>query len=66
MDKYYVAIALTTVGFFALAALLLVPVWRFLRREEEISKNWTEERLAGPATESPAGDITEEEEGDRR
>lgn len=47
MDPYLVAIILTTVGFFALAALLLVPVWRFLNREEEISSLWTDETVGG-------------------
>jgi membrane protein implicated in regulation of membrane protease activity len=39
-------IALTLVGFLALAALLLVPIWRFLDREEEVSEQWTREELA--------------------
>lgn len=43
---YTVLIILTLVGFFLLAALLLVPVYRFLDREEEASKRWTEDRLA--------------------
>ncbi len=39
-------IVLTLVGFLALAALLLVPIWRFLDREEEVSEQWTREELA--------------------
>ena len=31
------------VGFVVLAAILLVPVYLFLKKEEEASKNWTEE-----------------------
>ncbi|MBT8399102.1 MAG: hypothetical protein KJO98_01390 [Rhodothermia bacterium] len=46
MDKYVVAIILTTIGFFALAAILLVPVWRFLNKEEKISEEWTEEKVS--------------------
>ena len=30
----------TVIGFFGLAALLLVPVWRFLTREERASEKW--------------------------
>ena len=40
-STYWLVIVLTTVGFFGLAALLLVPVYRFLMREEEASKQWT-------------------------
>ena len=36
----------TTVGFFALATILLFPVYLFLRREEDLSKGWTPEALA--------------------
>lgn len=36
----------TIVGFFSLAALLLVPVYRFLNREEKVSEAWTKEALA--------------------
>ncbi len=35
----------TVLGFFSLAALLLVPVYRFLKREEAISARWTPEQL---------------------
>ncbi|MFK7848297.1 MAG: hypothetical protein AB8G77_23620 [Rhodothermales bacterium] len=35
----------TIVGFFALAALLLVPVYRFLNREEKVSEAWTKEAM---------------------
>ena len=36
----------TIVGFFSLAALLLVPVYRFLKREEKESEQWTKDVLA--------------------
>ena len=35
----------TLVGFFSLAALLLIPVYRFLKREEKASEQWTRERM---------------------
>lgn len=38
-----------TVLFFLLAFVLLYPVWRFLKREEEVSRYWTEEELARAA-----------------
>jgi hypothetical protein len=41
----YVAIA-AAVGFMLLAFVLLYPVWRFLNREEEVSRHWTAETLA--------------------
>ena len=43
--KYAVVIIVTALGFGALAAILLVPVYRFLRREERLSREWTEEEL---------------------
>lgn len=47
-SDYIVVIVVTFFGFVALAALLLVPVWRFLRREEEVSRHWTETPKPGP------------------
>ena len=46
MPYYYLIIALTFIGFVALAAILLVPVYLFLRREEEIASHWTDETIA--------------------
>lgn len=43
---YTAVIIVTLIAFFSLAALLLVPVYRFLEREEEASKRWTKEQLA--------------------
>lgn len=43
--SYNLIIVLTFVGFMILAALLLVPVYRFLKREEEVSSNWTAQEL---------------------
>lgn len=39
------AAILTTVGFIILAFILLYPVWKFINREEEISRKWTEEEI---------------------
>jgi len=41
MDDYTLVIILTFFGFIGLAALLLVPVYRFLNREERLSESWT-------------------------
>jgi hypothetical protein len=45
MTGYLSIIILTIVLFGLLAAVLLVPVYRFLKREEEASKMWTRENL---------------------
>ena len=42
---YTWVIVVTLIGFFALAAMLLVPVYRFLKREEKASERWTSEAL---------------------
>ena len=44
--QYLPIIAGTLVGFAALAALLLVPIYRFLDREEEVAEDWTPDALA--------------------
>lgn len=50
MDESYTSVILITFfGFCALAAVLLVPVYLFLRREEEVSEGWTEEALEAAA-----------------
>ena len=43
--NYTWVIIATFIGFCALAALLLVPVYRFLKREEKASEQWTRESL---------------------
>lgn len=45
-DSIYLIIAVTFFGFIALAALLLVPVYRFLTREERASRDWTDDAIA--------------------
>ncbi len=46
MDIYTIVILLTLVGFFALAALLLFPVYFFLKKEERVAQKWTKDALA--------------------
>ncbi len=46
MSEYTVLILATLVGFFALAYALLAPVYNFLEREQQASKEWTPERIA--------------------
>jgi hypothetical protein len=46
MGSYSLLILATLVGFFALAYVLLAPVYRFLEREQQASKEWTPERIA--------------------
>lgn len=46
-DPEYLPIVLATLaGFGLLAAALLVPVWRFLEREQKVAQKWTPEALA--------------------
>ena len=46
-DPQYLPIIVgTLMGFAALAALLLVPIYRFLDREEVVAEDWTPEALA--------------------
>jgi len=44
--EYLPIIAGTLIGFGVLAALLLVPIWRFLNREQEVAEEWTPEAVA--------------------
>ncbi len=59
LSDYTLVIIITFVLFVGLAALLLVPVYRFLKREEQAGKQWTDEHvdpwIAGPeeASEMP-------------
>lgn len=46
MTSYNLILFSVTFGFFLLAYALLAPVYRFLKREEEVSKQWTPEVLA--------------------
>lgn len=44
--QYLPIIAGTLIGFSVLAALLLVPIYRFLDREQEVAEEWTPEAVA--------------------
>jgi hypothetical protein len=55
MGEYGTVILLTFIGFVTLAAILLVPVYRFLKREEKLSERWTKEALARKAHKQPNG-----------
>lgn len=46
----WIVVTITIIGFFSLAALLLIPVYRFLNREEEVSKEWTNATHPGKRT----------------
>lgn len=58
-DQIYLVIAGTFIGFIALAFLLLLPVYRFLNREEKASDDWTNDAIARrqrrPPDQGPAG-----------
>ncbi|MDX1438896.1 MAG: hypothetical protein R3284_03235 [Rubricoccaceae bacterium] len=45
-SSFYIAIAASFFGFFALAYILLFPVYRFIKREEKRSEAWTDEAIA--------------------
>ncbi len=59
MDSYYLVIVGTIVGFFALAAALLVPIYRFLKKEEQTAELWTEESVVEAQADSTT--VTDEE-----
>lgn len=44
--EYLPIIVATLVGFGVLAALLLVPISRFLDREQEVAQDWTPDAVA--------------------
>lgn len=45
-SDFYIAIAVSFVGFFVLAFVLLFPVYRFMKREEKRSEAWTDHAIA--------------------
>ena len=54
MAEYWHVILITFVGFVALAAALLIPVWKFLSREEDAADDFgrqvgSDQDGAGPA-----------------
>lgn len=64
-SSLWLIITLTAIGFFALAAILLIPVYRFLLREEEASKDWVESDAAGTEREFRSDNGTSLEDDDR-
>ncbi|MFO8233119.1 MAG: hypothetical protein R6U20_10665 [Longimonas sp.] len=62
MDAQFWLITIPTlVVFFTLAAALLVPIWRFLDREKEVSKQWTPEAVAERLEERDAAPSSDDE-----
>lgn len=56
-QSIFLVIALTFFGFIALAFILLYPVYRFLRREERASEQWTPGAIAKrQQRDEPSGD----------
>lgn len=41
-DNYTLVILISAAGFFALAAALLIPVYRFMRKEDQAGKEFDE------------------------
>ena len=62
MDIYDIVILIAFVAFIAVAFMLLWPVYRFLKREEQASEAWTEraiqQRQARDAATHTNGDPT--------
>ncbi len=54
-SQIYLVVAATFIGFVALAFLLLFPVYRFLRRQESMSDDWTAEAIARRQRQAQAG-----------
>jgi hypothetical protein len=59
--EYFPVIAVTLIGFAGLAAALLVPIWRFLDREEEVAEDWTPEAVAKRLRELRTENVEKEE-----
>lgn len=55
MSGYDAVIIATLAGFLLLAYLLLAPVYRFLKREERASRDWTAESLARRTYDAKSG-----------
>ena len=53
MNTMELIIILALLGFLALAALVLTPVYLFLKREEKASTQWTDEELAARQRKAP-------------
>ncbi len=59
----YLVMVGTFFGFTALAFILLFPVWRFIRRQEQIADDWTDDSVARRASSrpQPQTDLEDEE-----
>ena len=55
-SQIYLVVAATFLGFVALAFILLFPVYRFLRRQEKVSDDWTTEAIARRQRQAPTSD----------
>ncbi len=55
MKEFWPVIVITIVGFFGLAALLLIPVWKFLNKEEISAEKWDEAHSEQKASNSQKG-----------
>lgn len=62
--EYLPIIVGTIVGFGLLAAALLVPVYRFLEREQKVAQKWTPEALAERLRQRREDDLTEVDQED--
>jgi len=62
--EYLPIIVGTIVGFGLLAAALLIPVYRFLEREQQVAQKWTPDALAERLKQRRSADATEMGEGD--
>ena len=65
MDTYTLIILLTLIGFLALAALLLTPIYFFLNREEARGEEWTRATLAERMKRKPPQSNGHDEAGER-
>ena len=53
VTDYTTIIVVTLVAFLALAAVLLVPVYRFIQKEKEAANKWTKDEIARRAHDRP-------------
>lgn len=60
MDVYTLVIIITFVAFITLAALLLGPVYFFIKREEKASQEWTPEAISRRMREYREAQLQEE------
>ncbi len=63
-SQIYLVVAATFIGFVALAFVLLFPVYRFLRREEKLSDDWTSDSIARRRRQAAADGAMRDPSGD--